>query len=52
MGMTMVTGFGARSPQHPHRRPSVARGGAPLPGFLLGDTNPGQQDRQGCVDFS
>ena len=50
LGLAMVTGFGARSPQHPHHRPSVARGGAPVPGFLVGGPNPGQQDSQGCSE--
>jgi endoglucanase len=49
LGMTMVTGFGLRSPQHPHHRPSMARGdGDPVPGFLVGGPNPGQQDAKGC----
>lgn len=48
LGLAMVTGFGARSPQHPHHRPSMARGGAPVPGFLVGGPNPGQQDSKGC----
>jgi len=49
LGMTMVTGFGTRSPRHPHHRPSMARGdGHPVPGFLVGGPNPGQQDAQAC----
>jgi len=48
LGLAMVTGFGTRSPLHPHHRPSVARGGAPVPGFLVGGPNPGQQDARGC----
>jgi len=49
LGMTMVTGFGLRSPRHPHHRPSMARGdGDPVPGFLVGGPNPGQQDAKGC----
>jgi len=45
----MVTGFGTRSPQHPHHRPSMADGvAAPVPGFLVGGPNPGQQDQVHC----
>ena len=47
-GLAMVTGFGERSPRHPHHRPSMASGGAPVPGFLVGGPNPGQQDSKGC----
>jgi endoglucanase len=47
--MSFVTGFGAASPMHPHHRPSEADGvKAPVPGWLVGGPNPGQQDRQGC----
>uniref|UniRef100_UPI0031D20482 glycoside hydrolase family 9 protein n=1 Tax=Roseateles sp. TaxID=1971397 RepID=UPI0031D20482 len=49
LGQSMVTGFGARSPMHPHHRPSAADGiAAPVPGFLVGGPNPGQEDRKGC----
>lgn len=49
LGQSMVTGFGARSPMHPHHRPSEADGiAAPVPGFLVGGPNPGQEDRKGC----
>jgi len=48
-GVSFVTGFGTRSPQHPHHRPSEADGiAAPFPGMLVGGPNPGQQDRAGC----
>jgi len=48
-GMSFVTGFGAASPQHPHHRPSEADGvAAPVPGWLVGGPNPGQQDKAGC----
>ncbi len=44
-GYAFVTGFGARSPRHPHHRPSAADTvAAPVPGFLVGGPNPGQQD--------
>ena len=46
-GYCFVTGSGARSPQHPHHRPSEADGvAAPVPGLLVGGPNPGRQD--GC----
>lgn len=51
LGTSYVTGFGVRSPMHPHHRPSVADGiVAPVPGWLVGGPNPGQQDRAGCTD--
>jgi endoglucanase len=49
LGRSMVTGFGAKPPLHPHHRPSEADGvDAPVPGFLVGGPNPGQQDKAGC----
>lgn len=46
-GYCYVTGFGQRSPQDPHHRASAAaRDKPPVPGFLVGGPNPGQQD--GC----
>ncbi|MBI3350232.1 MAG: glycoside hydrolase family 9 protein [Burkholderiales bacterium] len=49
LGQSMVTGFGAKPPLHPHHRPSEADGvEAPVPGFLVGGPNPGQQDKAGC----
>ena len=40
-----VTGFGAKTPQNPHHRPSgAASDKPPLPGFVVGGSNPGQQD--------
>ncbi|WP_051933260.1 glycoside hydrolase family 9 protein [Massilia sp. BSC265] len=48
-GMSFVTGFGQRSPMHPHHRPSEADGiEAPVPGMLVGGPNPGQQDAKDC----
>ena len=45
-GYCYVTGFGDRSPMHPHHRPSEADGvEAPFPGMLVGGPNPGQQDK-------
>ena len=49
VGTSFVTGYGARSAQHPHHRPSVADGiVAPVPGFLVGGPQPGQQDKGDC----
>ena len=40
-----VTGFGAKPPQDPHHRPSGAEPDKdPVPGFVVGGPNPGQQD--------
>ena len=45
-GYSFVTGFGTRIPLHPHYRLSQADGiPAPIPGWLVGGPNPGQQDR-------
>ena len=47
-GYSFVTGFGSRTPLHPHHRPSAADGiDAPVPGLLVGGPNPGRQD--GCA---
>jgi len=44
-GYSFVTGFGHHTPQHPHHRLAAARPDLPpLPGFLVGGPNPGQQD--------
>ena len=49
LGLSMVTGFGTRSPMHPHHRPSEADGvPAPVPGFVVGGPNAGRQDAPGC----
>jgi endoglucanase len=49
LGTSMVTGFGTRSPQHPHHRPSEADGiAAPVPGFVVGGPNAGLQDAKHC----
>jgi endoglucanase len=46
---SFVTGYGVKSAQHPHHRPSVADGvAAPVPGFLVGGPQPGQQDKGDC----
>jgi endoglucanase len=44
-GYSYVTGFGSKTPMHPHHRPSVADGVVdPIPGLLVGGPNPGMQD--------
>lgn len=49
LNTSYVTGFGSRSPQHIHHRPSEADGiRAPIPGFIAGGPNPGQQDLDDC----
>lgn len=46
-GYCYVTGFGDKSPLHPHHRISAADGiEAPFPGMLVGGPNPGQQDKR------
>ena len=46
-GYCYVTGFGDKSPMHPHHRPSEADAiEAPFPGMLVGGPNPGQQDKR------
>lgn len=45
-GYCYVTGFGNFSPKNPHQRLSHADNIAePLPGFLVGGSNPGHQDK-------
>ena len=49
-GYSFVTGHGARTPLHPHHRPSHADTvAAPVPGMLAGGPNPRQQD--GCPGY-
>lgn len=44
-GYCYVTGFGTKSPMHPHSRLCASDGiEAPVPGLLTGGPNPGQQD--------
>ena len=51
-GYCFVTGFGTKPVMHPHQRISHADGiEAPLPGFLTGGPNPGQQDRETCKTY-
>ncbi|KQV47932.1 cellulase [Pelomonas sp. Root1217] len=44
-GYAMVTGFGTRSPLHPHHRPSgAAAQHPPVPGMIVGGSRPGGND--------
>jgi len=44
-GYSFVTGFGHKTPHDPHHRPSGAEPNKlPVPGFVVGGPNPGQQD--------
>jgi endoglucanase len=44
-GYSYVTGYGSKTPMHPHHRPSASDGVAdPVPGLLVGGPNPGMQD--------
>ncbi|MCR5028488.1 MAG: glycoside hydrolase family 9 protein [Fibrobacter sp.] len=45
MDMSYVTGFGTKSPMHPHHRPSQAdKITEPVPGMLVGGPQPGGED--------
>jgi endoglucanase len=49
-GYSFVTGYGDKTPMHIHHRPSEADGiKDPVPGFLAGGPNPGQEDR--CAGY-
>lgn len=44
-GYSYVTGYGTKTPMHPHHRPSASDGVTdPIPGLLVGGPNPGMQD--------
>ena len=44
-GYSYLTGYGSKTPMHPHHRPSIADGIIePIPGLLVGGPNPGMQD--------
>jgi len=44
-GYSFVTGYGSKTPMHPHHRPSFSDGAVdPVPGLLVGGPNPGMQD--------
>ena len=45
-GYSFLTGYGEKTPMHPHHRPSIADGIVePIPGLLAGGPNPGMQDK-------
>ena len=45
-GYSYVTGYGSKTPMHPHHRPSASDGVVdPVPGLLVGGPNPGMQDK-------
>jgi len=49
-GYSFVTGYGDKTPMFPHHRLAEADGiAAPIPGFIAGGPNPGQQD--GCKTY-
>jgi len=51
-GLSFVTGFGARSPRHPHHRLSLGDTvAAPVPGFVVGGPQPFQQDKAECPAY-
>ena len=51
LGRSFVTGFGARPPLHVHHRVYASDGiDAPVPGWLVGGANPGQQDHRAGGD--
>jgi len=46
---SFVTGFGVRTPQNIHHRPSGADGiSVPIPGFVVGGPNASQDDKKDC----
>ena len=52
LGYCYVTGFGQKSPMHPHHRISEADGiEAPFPGMLVGGPNAGQQDKGAGITY-
>ena len=52
-GYSFVTGFGTKSTQHPHHRPSVADGiDAPVPGLLSGGTNANAARQDKCPGYT
>lgn len=51
-GYCFVTGFGTQRVMHPHQRLSAADGITdPLPGFLIGGPNRGQQDKEYVPEY-
>jgi endoglucanase len=53
VGYSFVTGFGSKTPMHPHHRPSVADGIAPpIPGLLSGGTNANAARQDKCAGYT
>ena len=51
-GYCYVTGFGTKSPMHPHHRLSASDNiEKPFPGMLVGGPNPGQQDKENVKNY-
>ncbi|GAB3889056.1 glycoside hydrolase family 9 protein [Spirosoma agri] len=53
VGYSFVTGFGDKTPMHPHHRPSVADGiNEPVPGLLSGGTNANAARQDKCAGYT
>jgi endoglucanase len=53
VGYSFVTGYGDKTPMHPHHRPSVADGIAePVPGLLSGGTNANAARQDKCPGYT
>ncbi len=53
IGYSFLTGFGSKTPMHPHHRPSVADGiEAPVPGLLSGGTNANAARQDKCAGYT
>lgn len=53
VGYSFLTGFGSKTPMHPHHRPSVADGiEAPVPGLLSGGTNANAARQDKCEGYT
>lgn len=49
-GYSFQTGFGTKASRNPHQRLSEADGiDDPIPGFMVGGPNPGQEDKGNCA---
>jgi len=53
VGYSFVTGFGSKTPMHPHHRPSIADGIVPpVPGLLSGGTNAKAASQDKCAGYT
>ncbi|QIP16753.1 cellulase [Spirosoma aureum] len=53
VGYSFVTGFGDKTPMHPHHRPSIADGIVePIPGLLSGGTNANAARQDKCAGYT